>query len=142
MRRPAHREAQLAMQARAEANAQALKEALAQARAQARAEAIAQARAQALAKEQAQQLEAAQQQALLDNHKVEGLTEDAVAQAHAADLKTQEKHGVDYMKYWFDEETGKVFCLINAPTPEAAAAVHREAHGLEADEIIEVREGA
>ena len=76
------------------------------------------------------------------HHHVEGLTADAVAGAHQADLKTQEKYGVKYLRYWFDEGTGKVFCLVEAPTREAAVAVHREAHGLVADEIIEVREGA
>jgi hypothetical protein len=53
----------------------------------------------------------------------------------------QTKHGVNYLKYWFDESTGAVFCLVEAPTKEAAAAVHREAHGLVADDITEVREG-
>ena len=71
---------------------------------------------------------------------VEGLTEEAVAGAHAADLKTQGKYGVKYLRYWFDETTGKVFCLIEAPDKEAANAVHREAHGLVADELIEVKE--
>ena len=46
------------------------------------------------------------------------------------------------LKYWFDEGAGEVFCLVEAPSKEAAAAVHREAHGLVADEIIEVKEGA
>ena len=75
------------------------------------------------------------------HHKVDGLTADAVTHAHEADLKTQEKYGVKYLKYWFDEGTGKVFCLVQAPSKEAAAQVHREAHGLVADEIIEVTEG-
>lgn len=75
------------------------------------------------------------------HHKVDGLTADAVAHAHEADLRTQDKYGVDYVQYWFDENSGKVFCLIEAPSKDAAAAVHREAHGLEADEIIEVRQG-
>lgn len=74
------------------------------------------------------------------NH-VEGLTADAAHQAHAADLKTQAKYNVNYLKYWFDEKNGKVFCLIDAPDREAAIAVHREAHGLVADELIEVKEG-
>jgi hypothetical protein len=74
------------------------------------------------------------------NH-IPGLTADAVAGAHAKDVQTQKKHGVQYLKYWFDESAGKVFCLISAPSKEAAMAVHREAHGLLADEIIEVREG-
>jgi peptidyl-tRNA hydrolase len=75
------------------------------------------------------------------HHEVEGLTEDAVAGAHARDLEVQDKYDVKYLKYWFDEGSGKVFCLVQAPSKEAAAAVHREAHGLEADEIIEVQEG-
>jgi hypothetical protein len=49
---------------------------------------------------------------------------------------------VNYIRYWFDEGTGKVFCLVEAPSKEAAAAVHREAHGFVADEIVEVKEGA
>jgi hypothetical protein len=75
------------------------------------------------------------------HHKVDGLTADAVAGAHARDLEVQGKHGVNYVKYWFDEGTGAVFCLVEAPTKEAAAAVHREAHGLVADDITEVQEG-
>jgi hypothetical protein len=51
-------------------------------------------------------------------------------------------YGVKYKKYWFDVGTGKVFCLVEAPSKEAAVRVHREAHGLLADEIVEVREGA
>jgi hypothetical protein len=78
----------------------------------------------------------------LDTHNIPGLTADAVAKAHAADLATQDRHGVKYLRYWYDEATGKVFCLADAPSPEAAIAVHREAHGLLADEITEVREGA
>ncbi|HEU5088607.1 MAG TPA: DUF4242 domain-containing protein [Roseiflexaceae bacterium] len=74
------------------------------------------------------------------NH-VEGLTEEAVCEAHKADLATQEKYGVKYLRYWFDEGSGKVFCLVEAPSKEAANAVHREAHGLVADELIEVKEG-
>lgn len=75
------------------------------------------------------------------HHHVEGLTADAVAHAHEADLQTQAKYGVKYLRYWFDENSGKVFCLVEAPSKEAAIAVHREAHGLVADEVIEVREG-
>jgi hypothetical protein len=76
------------------------------------------------------------------HHKVEGLTGPAVAGAHEKDLRVQTKYGVNYLRYWYDEGTGKVFCLVEAPSKEAAAAVHREAHGLVADEIIEVKEGS
>ena len=78
----------------------------------------------------------------LDTHKkVPGLTAEGVAEAHAADLRVQGKHNVSYLRYWYDEATGKVFCLAEAPSAEAAIAVHREAHGVLADDITEVREG-
>jgi len=78
----------------------------------------------------------------MDEHNaVDGLTAEAVAGAHKRDLEVQEKHGVRYMNYWFNEKAGKVYCLVDAPNPEAAHAVHKEAHGLVADEIIEVQEG-
>jgi hypothetical protein len=78
----------------------------------------------------------------MDIHKgIEGLTAAAVADAHEKDLEVQGKYGVKYLKYWYDEGTGTVFCLCEAPSKEAADAVHREAHGLAANEIIEVKEG-
>lgn len=79
----------------------------------------------------------------LDVHnKIDGLTADGAVEAHRKDLEVQQKHGVNYLRYWFDEGTGKVFCLVEAPSKEAAEAVHRESHGLIADEIIEVKEGS
>lgn len=79
----------------------------------------------------------------LDVHnKIEGLTNESAAAAHRRDLEVQHKYGVNYLQYWYDESTGKVFCLVQAPSKEAAAAVHREAHGGLADEIIEVKEGS
>ena len=78
----------------------------------------------------------------IDTHKnVEGLTAEAVTGAHAMDLAVQEKHDVKYLQYWFNEDTGRVYCLVDAPSAEAAREVHREAHGLLADEISEVNEG-
>jgi hypothetical protein len=77
----------------------------------------------------------------LDVHKhVPGVTETAVAGAHLKDLEVQSKYGVKYLKYWFDEQNGTIFCLVEAPNKEAAERVHREAHGLAADEIHEVVE--
>jgi hypothetical protein len=77
----------------------------------------------------------------MDVHNMEGGVSAAdVAGAHQADLKTQDAHGVEYKRYWVDEKQGKIFCLVEAPTAEAANTVHREAHGLVADEIYEVSE--
>jgi len=79
----------------------------------------------------------------IDVHTMEGgVSASDVAAAHQADLKTQTKYGVNYKTYWVDEKAGKVFCLVDAPNPETAATVHREAHGLVAGEIYEVSEGS
>ena len=77
----------------------------------------------------------------LDVHTIEGGVGAAdVAKAHQADLETQESHGVKYLRYWLDGAAGKIFCLVEAPDAEAANTVHREAHGLVADEIYPVVE--
>ena len=75
------------------------------------------------------------------NNLPDGATAKDVAGAHSEDLKVQGKHGVRYINYWVDEKAGKVFCLVDAPDAEAAHAVHREAHGLVADEIYPVAQG-
>jgi len=51
-------------------------------------------------------------------------------------------HDVRYLRYWVDEDAGRIFCLVEAPTAEAAEAVHQEAHGLVADHIYRVQEGS
>ena len=76
------------------------------------------------------------------HHRVEGITPENAAAAHKKDLEVQGKYGVNYLRYWYDEGLGKVFCLVQAPSKEAATAVHREAHGVVADEIFEVKEGS
>jgi len=79
----------------------------------------------------------------MDMHALgDAVTVEAGAEAHLADLQTQGKHDVRYLRYWVDEGQGTIFCLVEAPTPEAAATVHREAHGLVADRIFQVHEGS
>jgi Protein of unknown function (DUF4242) len=79
----------------------------------------------------------------LDVHTIDGgVTVDDVAKAHMADLRTEGKYDVRYLRYWVDEQQGKVFCLVEAPSAEAAATVHREAHGLLADDVFQVQEGS
>ena len=78
----------------------------------------------------------------MDVHSIDGgVSVEDVAKAHAADLATQDEHDVKYLRYWVDEKQGKIFCLVDAPSAEAASTVHREAHGLVADDVYEVREG-
>jgi hypothetical protein len=77
----------------------------------------------------------------MDLHTIEGgVSAGDVANAHRADVATQEAYGVNYVRYWVDEEAGKIFCLVEAPDAETANTVHREAHGLVADEIYSVKE--
>jgi hypothetical protein len=77
----------------------------------------------------------------MDVHDMDGgVSAGDVAKAHQADLDTQGKYGVEYKRYWVDEKAGKIFCLVEAPDADAASTVHREAHGLVADEIYEVTE--
>ena len=79
----------------------------------------------------------------MDVHEITGgVAMEDVAQAHLADLKTQAAYDVRYLRYWVDERAGRVFCLVEAPSKEAAASVHREAHGLVADHIYRVQEGS
>jgi hypothetical protein len=77
----------------------------------------------------------------MDVHNLEGgVSAQDVAKAHQADLETQQKYGVSYLRYWVDEKAGKIFCLVEADNAEDANIVQREAHGLVADEIYPVSE--
>jgi hypothetical protein len=78
----------------------------------------------------------------MDIHDLPGVKAADVVGAHQADLRVQGQYGVNYRQYWVDEVDGKVFCLVDAPDAETAARVHREAHGLEAQTIYEVEQGA
>jgi hypothetical protein len=79
----------------------------------------------------------------MDIHDIAGgMAMGDVAKAHLADLQTQTAHDVRYLRYWVDEENGRLFCLVEAPSPDAAADVHRQAHGLVADHIYRVQEGS
>ncbi len=77
----------------------------------------------------------------MDVHTIEGgVSVEDVAGAHMKDLETQGKYQVSYLRYWVDEKAGKIFCLVEAENADDAITVHREAHGLVADEIYPVSE--
>jgi hypothetical protein len=79
----------------------------------------------------------------MDVHDVPGgVAIEDVAKAHLADLQAQDEFDVRYLRYWVDEKAGRIFCLVEAPSADAAAAVHRQAHGLVADHIYRVQEGS
>jgi hypothetical protein len=78
----------------------------------------------------------------MDVHDIDGGVSLAdVAEAHRKDLEVQGKHGVNYLRFWVNEEAGKIFCLVEARSADDARAVHHEAHGLVPDEIWEVAQG-
>lgn len=74
----------------------------------------------------------------MDIHTCEGASVEDVAKAHIADMAVQDRYDVEYKKYWFNESCGKLFCLVEAPSAEAAQRVHQEAHGLVAEKFIEI----
>ena len=74
----------------------------------------------------------------MDRHNLKDVTLADVAEAHQKDLAIQDQYGVRYLTYWFDESRGTTFCLVDAPSKEAAECVHREAHGHIAGEVLEV----
>lgn len=78
----------------------------------------------------------------MDEHDLPGVKAADVVGAHEADVKVQGQYGVEYKHYWVDEAAGKVFCLVEAPDKESANRVHREAHGLVAEKLYEVEQGA
>jgi hypothetical protein len=78
----------------------------------------------------------------MDEHDLPGVKAADVVGAHEADVKVQSQYGVNYKHYWVDEEAGKVFCLVEAPDKESANRVHKEAHGLVAQKLYEVEQGA
>jgi hypothetical protein len=79
----------------------------------------------------------------MDTHRFDGgVNVEDVAKAHMADLQAQSKYDVSYLRYWVAEEQGAVFCLVEAPSADAAVTVHREAHGLVPDDIVQVQEGS
>ncbi len=75
----------------------------------------------------------------MDIHTIDpDTTWEDIARAHYADTEIQDEYDVEYLKYWFNKECGKLFCLVEAPNAEAARCVHEHAHGLVAENVIEV----
>jgi class 3 adenylate cyclase len=74
----------------------------------------------------------------IDIHEIPGITSEVAAAGHIKDLDAQGPFGVDYSKYWFNQASGKIFCFCEAPSAQAAIAVHQQAHGVGAERIIEV----
>jgi class 3 adenylate cyclase len=79
----------------------------------------------------------------MDIHKNVGddTTPEAVAEAHRADLAAQAPYNVRYLRWWFNRDARSIYCLVDAPSADAAIEVHQRAHGLVPDELIPVEQG-
>jgi AraC-like DNA-binding protein len=77
----------------------------------------------------------------MDLHILPGVTSREVAEAHRHDVRIQDEFCCKTMTYWIDESRGHVFCLIEAPDRDAVREMHKKAHGLVPNEIIEVNSG-
>lgn len=78
----------------------------------------------------------------LDVHDLDSVTADAVASAHQKDLAVQDQYDVNFIRYWVDEENGKVYCLAQAPNAAAVSEAHAHAHGLVPQSVHEVSAGS
>lgn len=68
---------------------------------------------------------------------MKGVTTEALAEAHRADLAIQDDESVNFKQAWADPTTGHVFCLSEAPSAEAVQKIHQRA-GHPADQIHEI----
>lgn len=69
------------------------------------------------------------------------VTFDMVSEAHKKDLATQGEFDVSFIKYWVDEQAGKVYCLAESPAESNLSKTHEKAHGLIPDKVMEVTSG-
>ncbi len=78
----------------------------------------------------------------MDRHDLPSATAADLAAAHLRDLEVQGLFGVRFITYWFEEEAGSGFCLIEGPDKEAVEAAHRAAHGMLPSNVVEVDEAS
>lgn len=76
----------------------------------------------------------------MDRHDLPGTTAADLAAAHLRDLEVQDRFGVRFVTYWFEEEAGSGFCLVEGPDKEAVESAHRAAHGMLPAKVVEVDE--
>ncbi len=77
----------------------------------------------------------------MDFHDLPEVNIDDSKKAHLKDVLVQEKYKVKYLQYWINEKEGKAYCLIEGPNKEACEATHREANGIAACNLVEVKGG-
>lgn len=77
----------------------------------------------------------------MDFHDLPEINLEDTREAHLRDLSIQEKYKVKYHQYWVNEKDGKAYCLIEGPNKEACEATHREANGIKACNLVEIKKG-
>ena len=78
----------------------------------------------------------------MDRHDLPDATAADLAIAHMRDLEVQDEFGVRFVTYWFEEDAGSGFCLVEGPDCESVEAAHRAAHGMMPSQVIEVDQAA
>lgn len=74
----------------------------------------------------------------MDVHRnMTGITPEALAEAHQADLDIQDEEHVNFKQAWADPVAGVVFCLSEGPSADAVKRIHERA-GHPTDEVYEV----
>src|SRR3712207_7612589 len=68
-----------------------------------------------------------------------GVTPEALAALHQKDLAVEGKYGVRYLKYWYDAASGKIFCLSDAPSLEAAMRSEEHTSELQSRQYLVCR---
>ncbi len=74
----------------------------------------------------------------MDLHKIPGASQQDLAEAHKKDLEIQDKFAIKMLTYWYDDERGTAFCLVDAATEDSIRDLHRQAHGNVPHQIIPV----
>ncbi len=74
----------------------------------------------------------------MDRHDINGVSVEEAARAHQSDLAVQARHNCRALTYWYDDVRGTVFCLVEAPSEASVRDMHKEAHGMIPNQIIEV----
>ncbi len=68
-----------------------------------------------------------------------GWTSERLLAAHLEDHELQDKYAVKPLRCWWEGPEGRVFCLVEAPSPEAVRLAHQEIYGLEEGEIVQLK---
>jgi AraC-like DNA-binding protein len=76
----------------------------------------------------------------MEFHKAANLSMEALTTRASAGNEILNQFNVKYHQFWFSEETGTVFCLIEGPSRNICESVHRALYGTGFDSLTTVKE--